>query len=182
MTSASMVPSTQGTAVQIQHSQWYAVHTRCKHEKRVEAELREKGITAFLPVVRQVHRWSDRRKIVDLPLFPCYAFVNVIATSAARVAVLQTPGVLQFVAFSGLPAPIDDGEIDRVRRLVRSEAAYSPHPFLLSGQKVRIRGGALDGVEGVLATDSRSRTLVVSINLIKQSMAVSLEGYDVEPI
>jgi transcription antitermination factor NusG len=159
---------------------WYAIHTRAQHEKRVEMRLRECGISIFLPLVRQVHRWSDRRKEVELPLFSCYAFIHVIPTAQTRLRILRTPGVIGFVGFHGEGTPIPDRQIDDVRSLISSGVPFTEYPFLKIGQRVRIRGGSLDGIEGAIVAGHGNRKLVVSVELIQRSIAVTVEGYDVE--
>ena len=94
---------------------WYAIHTRAQHEKRVDARLRECGISTFLPLVKQVHRWSDRRKVLDLPLFSCYVFVNFVPSVKTRLTVLRTEGVIGFVGVRGEGTPVRDAEIESVR-------------------------------------------------------------------
>ena len=165
----------------LEQPRWYAIHTRSRHEKKIEVRLREHGISTFLPWVRQVHRWSDRRKLIELPLFPCYAFVYIVPNAQARLAVLRIDGVIGFVGVRPGGTPVPDSEIDSVRLLLDRNVPFSSHPFLRIGQRVRIRGGSLDGVEGTLAAD-RNRKMVISVELIQQSIAVTLGGYDVEPI
>lgn len=159
---------------------WYAVHTRSRHEKRIELSLRQAGVDSFLPLIREVHRWSDRRQEVRLPLFPCYLFVHVVPGTAARLTVLKTPGVLNFVGTGGRETAIPDQEIEQVRAVVTQQGAFFPCPYLKTGQKVRIRGGALDGVEGVLNSHKGASMLVVSVELIQRSVSVVIDGYDVE--
>lgn len=159
---------------------WYAVHTRSRHEKRIELSLRQAGVDTFLPLIREVHHWSDRRKEVQLPLFPCYLFVHIVPDTAARLAVLKTSGVLNFVGTAGLECSIPDPEIEQVRSVVTQQGSYFPCPFLKTGQRVRIRGGALEGVEGVLSSHKGACTLVVSVELIQRSVSVLINGYDVE--
>jgi len=160
--------------------QWFALHTRCRHEKQVAAQLQDKGFEVFLPLAREVRRWSDRRKQVEIPLFSCYVFVYLRLTSGARGIAVQVPGVLRFVGFHDGPAPIPRSEIEAIQKALIVPANCSPYAFLKAGQKVRIRGGSLDGIEGILVGHQGERRLVVSINLIQQSMAVVVEGYDVE--
>ena len=160
---------------------WYAIHTRFRHERKIEVRLREHGISTFLPSVRQVHRWSDRFKSIELPLFPCYAFVHIVPDVEVRLAVLRIDGVIGFVGVRPEGTPIPDSEIDSVRLLLARHVPFSSNPFLRVGQRVRIRGGSLDGVEGILSAD-RNRKLVISVELIQRSIAVTLGGYDVEPI
>ncbi len=161
---------------------WYAVHTRAKHEKRIAAELQERGIETFLPVASQVHRWSDRRAVVEVPLFPCYVFVHMDLISTPRLTVLRTAGVFRFVGFSSGPSPIPDVQIEAVQAVLANRLPISSCGFVRVGQRVRIRGGALEGVEGLLVGHNGGRKLIISIDLIQQSMAVAVEGYDIEPV
>jgi len=161
---------------------WYAIHIRAKHEKHVAKHLQHLGIPTFLPLVNEVHRWSDRSKTVQVPLFSCYAFVNLPPVLELRAKVILTEGVLRFVGSRGEGTPIPDTEIENVRTLLESAARYSACPFLNVGQRVRVRGGALDGIEGILVARNSSRTLVISVEPIQRSLAVSLDDYHVEAI
>lgn len=164
------------------NANWYAVQTRARHEKIVADRLQEQGVTTLLPLVSEVHRWSDRRKTVELPLFSCYVFVRVAPTNEERLRVCHTHGVFQVLGTRGEPIPIPDEQIDAVRTLVGQKIPWSFHPFLKVGQRVRIRGGAMDGVEGILLARNGDRTLVVSVDVIQRSLAVRIEGYDLEPL
>jgi transcription antitermination factor NusG len=162
-------------------ARWYAIQTRPRHEKSAAAELEQKGIVTFLPLLTQIHRWSDRLKKVDLPLFSCYTFVNIVPSPETRVSVLRTNGVVSFVGSHNEGTPIPESQIQDIRTLLANEIPFVAYPFLKVGQRVRIRGGCLDGVEGILIQQNGDRRLVVSVNMIQRSLAVSLEGYDVEP-
>jgi transcription antitermination factor NusG len=159
---------------------WYAIHTRAKHEKRVATELREKGVETFVPVSREVHRWSDRNRVLDVPLFPCYAFVSVAINPKVQAAVSQHPSVLRWVGFQGRPSPIPEEEILAIRVLLRSGVPVGPHAFVKFGERVRIRSGSLDGVQGVLVGNDGDRKLVISIDLLGQSVAIALHDYELE--
>lgn len=161
---------------------WYAVQTRARHEKVIADRLQEQGLTTFLPLVTEIHRWSDRRKKVELPLFSCYVFVRMVPTGEQRLQVYGVNGVFRIVGVHGEGIPIPDEQIDAVRTLLEQQAPWFSHPFLKVGQRVRIRGGALDGVEGVLSARAGERSLVVSVDAIQRSLAVRVEGYDVEPV
>jgi transcription termination/antitermination protein NusG len=161
---------------------WYAVHTRARHERAVAHRLRELGVNTFLPLVTEVHRWSDRRKSVEVPLFGCYVFVKLPPTGEDRLRVLRIDGVFKFVGVRGVGTPIAETQIDAVRTLVGQQLPWSSHPFLQIGQRVRVRGGALDGVEGILLSRNDDNTLVVSIDAIQRSLAVRIQGYDLEPV
>jgi transcription antitermination factor NusG len=161
-------------------AQWFAIHVRSRHEKKVADELRQRGIHNFLPLVRQVRRWSDRKKVVEFPLFSCYVFVQIVPTLAERVAVLNFHGVLGFIGpHHGTPIPSE--QIESIRTLLLNDVHLTPESFIRLGQRVRIRGGALDGVEGILSGRGNDQKLIVSVDTIQRSISVSLEGYEVEP-
>jgi len=171
-----------GDAAAIKGTKWYAVQTRARHEKVIARRLQEQGISTFLPLVTEVHRWSDRKKIIELPLFSCYLFARLAPTDEDRSRVLRLDGVFQFVGARGGGTPIPDEQIDAVRILVQEHIPVHSYPFLRIGQRVRIRSGALNGVEGILVARNGDHTLVVSIDAIQRSLAVRIEGYDVEPV
>jgi transcriptional antiterminator NusG len=162
--------------------QWFALQTRARHEKVVAEQLCEKAVTNFLPLVKSVHRWSDRRKMVELPLFSGYVFARIAPRNDERVRVLRAYGALSFVGARGQGIPIPDAQIHAVRTVVEERVPYSVFPFLKIGQRVRVRSGALSGVEGTLVSRSGARALIVSLDAINQSLSVRIEGYDVEPV
>jgi transcription antitermination factor NusG len=159
---------------------WYALHTRPRHEKVVVHRLTDRGVETFLPMVTEVHRWSDRKKKVELPLFSCYVFARFVPNRADRLHVLRVDGVLGLVGSQWEGTPIPDEQIDAVRTLVSGAISWSPYPFLKIGQHVRIRGGALEGMEGILVSRNGKHTLVISVDAIQRSLAVQVEGYQVE--
>jgi transcription antitermination factor NusG len=164
------------------NSHWYAVHTRARHEKVVVDRLAEQGINSYLPLVKETHRWTDRKKIVELPLFSCYVFARFTPTNEDRLRVSRTNGVLQVIGMQGEALPIPDEQIDAIRLLIHEQLPWATHPFLKIGQRVRICSGALKGVEGILVARNGDRTLVVSVDVIQRSLAVRIEGYQVEPV
>jgi transcription antitermination factor NusG len=166
----------------LQTPNWYAVQTRSRHEKKVADEIDRKGICAFLPLVTCTHRWSDRHQEVQLPLFPGYVFVRATPDPETRVSVLRTSGVAGFVGSQGRGTPIPDKQIDDIRLIVDQGIPFEPYPFLEINQRVRIRGGSLDGVEGVLVAKNSDQSLVVSIDLIKRSVLVRVTGYELEKV
>jgi transcription antitermination factor NusG len=147
----------------------------------VAAQLRGRDIEHFLPMVMQEHLWSDRRKHIELPLFPGYAFVRVPRTSEHLVRVLQASGVLRFVGFGEQATPIPETEISTVQRLLEQNVRCDAHPFLRVGQRVRVRGGCLEGLEGILINKDPGRSLVISVDSIERSLSISLDGYSIEP-
>jgi transcription antitermination factor NusG len=161
---------------------WYAVRTRSRHEKLVTRQLENQGIQSFLPTISKTHHWSDRRKEVQEPLFSGYAFVRLDHDPDARARVLRTQGVVNFVGVQGMGIPIPDQEIDNISTVLASRMEYRERPFLYAGQRVRVCGGALDGVEGVLTAENSDRSVVISVGLIQRSLSVRVAGYEVEPL
>lgn len=155
---------------------WYAAYTCAHHEKHVARQLEEKNINCFLPLYRSVRRWKDRRKELDLPLFPGYVFVQ--AAPEERLRVLQTSSVVRFVSFRGQPAALDDGEVEGLRNGVANGMKVEPCPFLKVGQRVRVKHGPLAGVEGILVRKKDNLRLVLSIDLLMRSVAVEVQAAD----
>jgi transcription termination/antitermination protein NusG len=162
---------------------WFAVQTKPRHEKRVARDLEEKGVAAFLPMLSEVHQWSDRKRQVELPLFTTYVFVQISADRSSRVKVLETNGVFCFVGARGIGIAIPDGQIETIQAIVREKVPCFPYPFVTVGQKVRIRGGSLDGICGMLSAINNDRSLIVSVDSIQKSLAIRIDGgYGVDPI
>jgi len=160
---------------------WFALQTRYRFEKKVAAQLSGKGLEVFLPLRHEDREWSDRKKMVSVPLFPGYAFVRSARSVALRVQVLQTAGVMGFVSFAGAAAVVPRKQIEDLRLLLDQAVPFTLYPFLQVGQRIRIRGGCLDGVEGMLAQRDRGK-LVISIESIQRSLAIAIQGYEVELI
>jgi transcription antitermination factor NusG len=138
----------------------------------------QKQIEAFLPTVTKWSRWKDRKKKVDWPLFPGYCFARF--DPARRLPVLKCSGVVTIVAFDGgEPAPIPAHEIDGIRRLVESELAYDPCPFIHEGTMVEVRSGPLKGVVGRLVRKNDKARLVLSVEMISQAVSVEVDAADV---
>lgn len=159
---------------------WFAVETRPRHEKKVSTGLQEKGIDIFLPLFSEKHQWGDRKQVVEMPVFPRYVFIRIAPTMNARIPVLRTGGVMGLVGNRGIGAAIPEAQIDSVRRVISHGAPFNHSEFLDVGQRVRIRGGALDGVEGILAAINGDQSLIVSVEMIRRSLAIRVEGYRVE--
>ena len=153
---------------------WFALTVKHQHERGVEAALSSCEIEAFVPVYRAWRPWSDRRKELEIPLFPGYVFGFFPAPE--RVRVLNTPGVGRVVGFGGVPAPVADEEIANIRAAIRSNLALRPWPFLKTGDRVRIERGPLRGVEGTLLREKTSLRLVIGIELLQRAVAVEVDA------
>ena len=176
------IKSLAGLNCSPEEANWYAVHTMARHEKRVAAQFEEKRVKSFLPLLEQVHQWSDRRSKVEVPMFSCYAFVRIAQTPEERLRVLRTPGVLGFVGSERQGTPIPEEQIESLRTAIREKIPCYPHAFLSAGRRVRIRGGSLDGVEGILVRQGADQSLVVSVELLQRSISMRVEGYNVEAL
>lgn len=158
---------------------WWAIYTRHQHEKAVEEILRAKGFEVFLPLYESVRKWKDRRKLLSLPLFPCYVFVR--GGLDRRLQVVTTPGVHMVLTRGERVAMIPGSEIEAIRRAVEGPFRVEPHPFLRCGERVRVVRGPLDGVEGVLMRKKNMSRLVLSVEMLAQSVAVEIDALDVVP-
>ncbi len=159
---------------------WYAVSVRPRHEKLVSRHLEYQGLNCFLPVYRSVRRWKDRRKELDMALFPGYVFVNL--SPPDRLGVLRAPGVLRFVTFQGQPAAVPDSEIRALESSLSAGLRPQPHPYLHQGRKVRVKRGPLVGAEGIMIRRKERFRLVLSIDLINRSVMFEVDEADVEPL
>ena len=173
--------ATQVSAANVTSEQsWFAIQTKPRHEKRVAAELEEKGIMTFLPMFSEIRQWSDRKRKIDFPLFANYAFVRISEDRNVRVSVLQTNGVFRFVGVRGVGIPIPDEQIEAIQKIVRDKIPFVPYPFLGVGKKVQIRGGSLDGLKGVILSLNGDQSLIVSVEGIQRSIAIRIAGYELE--
>lgn len=160
---------------------WYAVRTRSRHEKRVRDELGGRpSIEVFLPLYQRWSWWGDRMKQIDAPLFPGYCFAQF--RYADRLVVLKAFGVIDLVGPGGRPEWISRAEIEGIRALVESKLRYDPHPFLTEGAEVEVIRGPLSGTRGRLVRKDRSVRVVLSVNLIRQSVSVEIPAADVTPV
>ncbi|HXJ93630.1 MAG TPA: UpxY family transcription antiterminator [Terriglobia bacterium] len=161
-------------------SPWYALCTRHQHEKSVAQCLSGKGFEVFLPLYRAIHEWQDRSKELSLPLFPGYVFLR--AGLDRRIQVLTTPGVFHFVSNADRPIPIEQVEIDSVRQLTERGSRVEPHPFLKTGDWVRVKKGPLAYMEGILTRWKGVFRLVLSVELLQQSASVEVDAASVERV
>jgi transcription antitermination factor NusG len=159
---------------------WYAAYTSANHEKRVREQLEQRCVASFLPLYTTVRRWKDRRKRLELPLFPGYVFVRVALVD--RLRVLQIPSVVRLVGFNGHPSPLPDEEMEGLKNSLACDVRAKPHPFLTEGRRVRIKSGPLEGREGILMRRKGSLRVVLSIELIQRSIVVDVDVADVQPL
>jgi transcription antitermination factor NusG len=159
---------------------WFAVYTNSHHEKRVASQFGERQIKCFLPLYAARHRWRNGCEMnLELPLFPNYVFVHI--DPRERVRVLEVPGVLSLVGFGRILAPLPDFEIEALRSGL-GQRKIEPHPYLVIGERVRIKAGALMGMEGVLVRKKNNFRVVLALDAILQCVAVEVDADDLEPV
>lgn len=161
-------------------SRWFAVWTRSRQEKVVAETLNKLGVPHYLPLKSELRKWSDRRQMVETPLFSGYLFVKINLFTNSRLQVLKVPGVGSLVGNQMGPLPIPDRQIEDIYRVLTAGVECSVQPLLKEGDRVRVVQGALAGIEGTLIRNSSASRLLVSIEMIRQSISVSILRSDVE--
>jgi transcription antitermination factor NusG len=159
---------------------WFALRVKPRFEKLVASVAHNKGFEEFLPLYQARRRWSDRYQSVELPLFPGYVFCKL--DPKYRLPLLTIPGVLYFVGIGKVPAPVDEVEIVAIRTALQASLGAEPWPFIETGQLVKLDGGPLAGMEGLLVEVRKQHRLVISVTLLQRSMAVEIERDWAKPL
>jgi len=160
---------------------WYAVYTRSRHEKILNRELNQRQIESFLPVRKVLRDWSDRKKTIEEPLFKGYLFVRM--PLKRRWDVLNSVGAVRLVGRSNAdPVSLCEEEILSVRRFMEEKVCADPFPYLREGDRVFVKSGPLKGIEGFIVRKDEHCRLVLSLDLIMQSISVQIDGACVEKI
>ena len=159
---------------------WFAAYTTPRHEKAVVRQFEARQIESFLPLYRSVRRRRNGCRVaVDEPLFPSYVFVHIRRRDSVKV--LQMPGVVSIVSAGREPAPLCTDEIESLRAGL-AQRRFEPHPYLVAGEKVRIVSGALAGMTGVLLRRKNEYRVVMTVDLIRQSVSVEIGVDEIEPL
>jgi transcription antitermination factor NusG len=164
------------------YTAWYAVQTSYRCEQRVASDLTMKGFRIYLPLLREVRQWTDRRKIIDVPAFSGYLFVHCEPSLRNRVRVLETSGIVRLLGGNHAPSQVPEDEIEAVRRTIDSGVACNTCDALTPGTLVRVTRGALTGVQGRLARIKNSLRLVITITAFAQAISAELGLDDVEAV
>ena len=159
---------------------WYAVQLRTRWESSTATLLFGKGYETFLPTCKTLKRGSGKWTELEVPLFPGYVFCRFDAHN--RLPVLVTPGVIAVVGRGRIPVPVEDSEIEAIQKAVSTGLRVEPWPYLEVGQLVRIEGGALTGIEGILTGFKGTHRIVLSVSLLRRSVALEIDRYEVRPI
>jgi transcription antitermination factor NusG len=171
-THALRLPTTACSAPNLYTPKWYVAYTYPRHEKAVADQLSHKSVETFLPTYTEMSIWKDRRVKLEKPLFPSYVFARV--NPSERPTVLETQSVIRLVSFQGAPAPVEDSEIEAIRLCIEHKIPVLPYQLTKVGDRVRVRRGPFEGVEGIVVRHNNSCKLVVTISLIHQSVALEI--------
>lgn len=159
---------------------WLCLQVRSGWEFRSALGLKERGYEHFIPTFKQKREWSDRTKIVEVPLFTGYVFLRFDARNDHSV--VTVPGVIRFVGTGKMPTPIDNAEIEALQLTTRAGLTCGPCAFLAVGQEVEIRLGPLASLRGKIVRFKNKQRLILSVNLIQKSVFVEIDGYEVTPV
>ena len=160
---------------------WYALYVKSRHEFVVSDELQRKGIETFLPSVTRLKQWNDRKKQVEMPLFPGYLFVSIAPEPGGFQNVIKTRGAVMFISLApGHPTPVAPEEIDSLKILLGSGENVDIYPHLQEGAPVRVTRGVFRGARGILKQKHGQNVFLVSIELLGRSVAVKIYADDVE--
>ena len=152
---------------------WYVLQCRIRKEAMISAQLEGQGFECFLPKYKSIREWSDRKKVVEQPLFPGYVFCRFDYTQ--RRPVVLTPGVLQVVGCGKTPIPVEQREIEAIQLAVASELPSQPWPYMEVGERVKIHTGKLAGIEGILINFKGNHRVVLSVTLLQRSVALEVD-------
>ena len=161
--------------------QWFAAYTRSKAEKKVARELQKQGIEHYLPLVKTLKQWSDRKKKVEEPLIRSYIFVRI--TAKEYLPVLQTSGVVNIISFCGKPVPVPDWQITNLKILQGTElpVTHEEREFT-AGETVHITRGALEGLRGIIVHIKGKQKLVISISALNYNLSIDIDPAFVEKV
>src|SRR5665213_498846 len=170
------------TAATLGEASWYAISTRSRQEKVAASMLERLGVENFLPLSLEGRQWSDRKRVVNVPLFPGYLFVRISMLRELQLRVLKVPGVVRFIGNQSGPQAIPDAEIERVQTVLSHRIPCTPCSIPRVGDRVRIFRGMLTGIEGTFVRSGSDTRLVISVEMIQQSISFQVDASDVEPV
>ena len=162
---------------------WYAIWTRSNCERLVAQQLAAKGFPAFLPEMSTRTRRAGKSHVVQVPMFPGYLFVQHAMEKASYVEILKARGIVRILegGWNRL-TPVAEEEVGAIQRLITAGVPVFPHAYFREGDRVKVVEGPLAGVEGVFLRDKQRGRLVVSVNLLRTSVAVEVDCAFVEPM
>jgi transcription antitermination factor NusG len=160
---------------------WYVLYLRSRYEKRVHGELMKRGIESFLPTVMEMRQWSDRKKKVEMPLFPGYDFVRI--NLKERLRVLEVDGVVKFVSIgNSRPDPVPNDQIESLKLVIATPKTLRKENPLQGGELVRVKSGPFAGAQGIVVRAKNSTRVAISIDSIHQAVSVEVASELLETI
>jgi transcriptional antiterminator NusG len=171
-----VVPSSSSASgdISIHEPHWFATYTYPRHEKAVADQLAQKGVEMFYPTISTVSQWKDRRVNLEIPLFSGYVFARICAIEKAKI--LSVRSVIKILSVRGAPVPVSDDEIDSVRLCIQRGAKLQNYSFPVVGDRVRVKRGVFEDLEGTVVRHNNGCKLIVSISLIQQSVALEISA------
>ncbi len=154
-------------------SKWIAVRSKPRAEKVAFDQLSKNGIEAYLPLVKERRKWSDRKKWVELPLFSSYLFVKVELKNS--IYVLQTHGVSSIVKFNGTIATVQESVVNSIRWALEGGYELEPTEYFSRGDEVEVIEGPMKGTEGIVVELKGENRLVLKIDALQQAVAVHID-------
>lgn len=163
------------------HKHWYAIYTMSRCEKKVREGLYKIGIEVFLPLVKELRQWKDRKKIIEVPLFKSYCFVKVDNKEYHKVFEVQ--GIVRYVWFNGKPAIIKESEIDLLKKLVTSKYKIDVlSSEIKKGDKVKVIEGPLSGYMGEVIKEKTKDMVLFRLNNFPYSPAIEISKKYLQPL
>jgi transcription antitermination factor NusG len=154
--------------------EWIAVYTKPRHEKVVHSEFEEKQIESYLPLIKKKHRWSDRMKWVETPIFKSYIFAHIDLRN--YIDVLQTHGVHHIIKFHNKIAVIPEFQIINLKKMIDGGFDPLPSDYFVVGDEVKVVSGPLKGITGIVARSDAPDKLIIKIDAIQHAVAVKIES------
>jgi transcription antitermination factor NusG len=159
---------------------WYAIYVRSRFEKKVHAGLQENKVESFLPLVEEVRKWSDRKKRIEMPLFPGYLFVRIDLRD--RLRVLTVDGVVKFVGIRHHPSPVPAEQIRWVKIVIGHPEKLKREPYVSEGEVVQIVAGPFNGIRGLVQRVNKNTRVIISLDTIAQAVSVEVDPACIEPL
>ena len=165
----------------IEQQNWYVVYTYPNTEKRICNDLTRRQITSFLPIQKVVRQWSDRKKQLEVPLFPSYVFVKIHSKDMWMVTMVD--GVARFVSFNGTPAIVKESEVDVIKKIISgARSIRNESNCLTEGDYVQIKNGPLTGLEGRGVCKQGNTRLYHNLTSINKMISVAIDADNLSKI
>ncbi|HNW98737.1 MAG TPA: UpxY family transcription antiterminator [Bacteroidales bacterium] len=161
---------------------WYVLTTRSRHEKKCEQLLIKQGFEVFLPLQKVMRKWSDRKKIVEIPLFSGYIFIRY--DESKRFQVLNTPGIVRFLRYNNADATISDTQVKAIDIAIKEipDKLYVIEQNFSEGEEICIKSGPFKGFYGKVINYNNNRKIMISIDSIGKSLLIETSKTLIEKI